>query len=60
MRTPHTSLGLIRLVSSVRRRAVIPEQSPEANGALLVRRAVNPNRMRKGKSGEVARRGPRG
>jgi hypothetical protein len=58
---PQTSLGLIRLISTVRRRAVIPEPEvePEMKGALLVGRGVNPTRMRKGKSGELARRGPR-
>lgn len=56
MRTAQTSLGLIRFVSKVRRRAVIAQPPPEAHTELLVRRSINPTRMRKGKSGELSRK----
>ena len=32
---------------------------PEVNDELLVRRGTNPRKQRKGKSGEIPRRGPR-
>ena len=34
-------------------------QKPGVKEDLLLSRGVNPNRMRKGKSGEIPRRGPR-
>lgn len=59
MRTLQTSLGLIRVAAGRRRRPVIEQPEPEVDGSLLVRRGINPTHMRKGKSGEIARRGPR-
>lgn len=51
-----TSLGLIARAVAREPLAFIEREPPPIDVSLLVRPGINPNKQRKGRSGEVARR----